>query len=94
MINQPRRHTPLAVTVIIILTALPVFALPSLLSLAGESPLPIVRTLLWGYPLYVLLTAWLAYICYDTRPYITWILVILMILTHAAMWLLIKSPLQ
>ncbi len=85
-------HTPRWVAVIIIVAALPVFALPTLLSLAGNSPQPIVKTLLWGYPLYVLLAGWLSWISYDRRPYMTWLLIVIMLLTHAAMWILVKMP--
>lgn len=79
-------------TAVIIVAALPVFSLPALLSAAPDAPADIVRTLLYGYPIYVLTASWLAYASYSERPYISWILVALTILSHIAMWALVTSP--
>lgn len=92
MINPDPRRPPLWVTLIIVIAAMPVLSLPAMLSATGPDTLPIVRTLLWGYPLYVILAGWLAWICYRRRPYMTWILIVLMILTHLAMWVLLNTP--
>lgn len=92
MINPDPHRPPLWVTLIIVIAAMPVLSLPAMLSVTGPDTLPIVRTLLWGYPLYVILAAWLAWICYPRRPYMTWILIVLMILTHLAMWVLLNTP--
>lgn len=84
--------TPAWVTVIIIIAALPVMAIPTLLGLLGPDR-PEARTLLYLYPLYVVVAAWLAYKSYPTRSYISWILVGLMILSHLAMWILVDPGL-
>ena len=88
----PGDRTPLWVVIIVVITALPVVALPILIGRVQQSDVSdTVRLLLWGYPFYVLVGGWLACISYKTRQYMTWILVLLMALTHAAMWLL-ASP--
>lgn len=75
---------------IIILVSLPVLAWPSLLShCSSEST---ARTFLWLYPAYVIAAAICAWICRRRRPEVTWIIVLLMILTHAAMWVLVDMP--
>lgn len=66
---------------------LPVFQFPELLASCPPG-MEGIRTLLWIYPFYVVLTGWLAYICYPTRRTISWILLILMLLSHLSMFLL------
>lgn len=39
------------------------------------------------YPVYAVATAWLAWLCWLRRPVMFWILLALLLLTHAAMWL-------
>ncbi|MDE5642418.1 MAG: hypothetical protein K2F74_04565 [Muribaculaceae bacterium] len=78
------RRTPLWMTVVIVLCALPVFAFPTLLGmLPDESPL---APFVWFYPLYVPAAAVCAWLCYPSRRELSWILLVLMILTHAAFW--------
>lgn len=90
-ISDPRRpHAPLWMTVLIIVCMLPVLAFPSLLSAAPSDSGP--ETLLWLYPLYVIASGVCAWICYPARKEVAWILLILMILSHAAMWALVTSP--
>lgn len=82
--NQP--HTPLWVKAVIILAMLPVLAFPWLIG--GETADTEVRVLLWLYPAYVLVTGLCAWICYRQRPELTWILIVLLLLTNAGMiWL-------
>ncbi|MBD5234421.1 MAG: hypothetical protein HDS65_09650 [Bacteroidales bacterium] len=76
----------------IIIAALPVLAYPALLSAAPESGS--VEIFLMLYPVYVLVATICAWICRERRPEISWILVIIMLLTHAAMWLLVCNPPQ
>lgn len=91
--NTPRRHAPAWVTAIVVAAAMPVVSMPWMLSAASVgSGADIVKTMCYIYPAYVVLTAWLANISYPTRPYMTWILTVLMLLTHAAMWMLVTSP--
>lgn len=85
------RRVPGWVVAVIVIAALPVLAFPAMLSksteIAGEN-----RYFLWLYPFYVLAAAFLAYQCYGRRTVMTWIIVVLMLLTHAAMWVLATQP--
>lgn len=85
--------TPLWMTVIIIIFLLPVFAFPILLSNlpAGDEA---VRLFVWIYPFYMVLSAWLAWNAYPRRSYISWILLILMGLSTAAVWTLELHPMD
>lgn len=74
----------------IILATLPVLAYPALLAKAPEEGS--VELFLWLYPVYVAVSAICAWICRDDRPAVMWILIVLMLLTHAAMWVLVLSP--
>lgn len=73
----------IALTVIVML---PVFDFPWLLetNAGGEES----RALLWFYPVYVIVSGICALICWRERPEVSWILLILMILSHIAMWML------
>lgn len=84
------KRVPGWMLLIIIFVALPVIAIPILLSQSTE----IVegdKLYMWFYPAYVLASAILAYQCYGRRTEMTWILLVLMLLTHAAMWVLAKG---
>lgn len=83
--------TPKWMLAVIIVTLLPVFQFPVLLS--DCPPVSIVRTLLWIYPFYCLVAAYLAYQSYPQRHAIAWILIMLMVLSHVAMWMLVTTPL-
>ena len=47
-------------------------------------------TFLRFYPVYVLAAGICAWLSYGRRPEVTWIILVLLILTHAAMWLLVN----
>ena len=85
------RRVPLWMVVVIIIAALPVLAFPAMLSasadVAGGD-----RYFLWLYPAYVIASSLLAYQCYGRRTEMSWIIIVLMLLTHAAMWLLALTP--
>ena len=75
---------------VVIVVALPVFQFPVLLAnCPADSP---DRAMIWFYPFYVIMTGFLAYITYPRRPVLAWLLLALMILTHAAIWLLVTDP--
>lgn len=81
--------TPKWMIWVIIAVSLPVFQFPVLLSsMPADSP---NRTLVWIYPFYVLVAAYLAYQCYPQRPALSWILLGLMVLSHIAIYLLVTS---
>ncbi len=78
------------IKLIIIVAMLPVLAYPKML--ADSSPeAGSEGTFLWIYPAYVLAAGICAWISWKKRPEITWILVVLLILTHVAMWILVSN---
>lgn len=84
---NPDAKTPWWMIVLIIIAMLPGFSFPKLLS-STEADTQ-ARLFVWLYPAYLLLAGWLAYICYPRRHDITWMILILMLLTHTALWTLI-----
>lgn len=83
----PANPTPWWFKVLVIVCALPVLASPFLLADAPEDG--IAHSLVIFYPAYVIVAAICALICYGRRPEVSWILVVLMLLTHAGMWVLV-----
>lgn len=80
---------PVWFTIVDIIAALPVFQLPVLLD--NCQPDSDVRTWVMLYPLYVVVAAWVAWRSYTERRALAWILIALMVLTHAAMWFMVLS---
>lgn len=74
---------------VIIIAALPVFSFPFLLSVSLAESAEGSKVYLWLYPAYVAAASLLAYQCYGRRTEMSWIIVALMLLTHAAMWVLV-----
>ncbi len=89
MSRYPSTDAPLWVKILIIVLILPVFSTPALLSALPQGH-DEWRTIVWGYPFYLLLSGWLAWISYNSRPSIAWILMILMVLSTVAMWYLVN----
>lgn len=83
-----KRRVPLWMLLLIIIAALPVVLFPAMLSASPEDDSGIVAYL-WLYPAYVAAAGILAWQCYGRRSEMTWILLILMILTHVAMCFLV-----
>lgn len=78
------------ITVLIVICMLPVLTFPSMLSLThADTP---ARSLAWFYPIYVIASGVCARICWPDRKEITWILLIMMILSHIGMWFLVLNP--
>ncbi len=75
----------------IVLAALPVVAYPWMLAAAQQADAG-VDTWLWFYPVYVVFAAICEWRSASRRPEVTWILIGLMLLTHAAMWILVRTP--
>ena len=84
-------RTPAWITILIIIVALPLFSTPALLGMlpAADSP---ARVFVWIYPFYMVVAAYLAWKAYPQRSYLTWLLLILMVLTTVAIWLMASSP--
>lgn len=77
---------------VIIIVLMPLFQFPYLLDVCpAESPF---RTILWIYPFYAVLSGYLSWQCYPQRRVVAWILIVLLVLSHAAAWLLVTSPVQ
>lgn len=83
----PGNPVPVWMKLLIIVCALPVLAFPKLMALCA--PHSTAETLLWLYPFYVLLSAVLEWRCWSRRPELTWVLLVVMLLTHGAMWILV-----
>ncbi len=82
------RHVPWWMLLIIIVAALPALFLPSYAAIAA-GPVPESKKLfLWLYPFYLIVAGFLAWQCYGRRTVMSWILVVLMFMTDAAMYLL------
>lgn len=86
---DPRHRVPAWMTIIIIVCMLPLSAFPLLLASAPSQPGP--ETLVWLYPFYVIASGVCAWICWPARKEISWILLVLMLLSHAAMWILVTE---
>lgn len=81
------RRVPVWMLIIIIVAMLPVATFPIMLSMADSGD-ESHHVYLWLYPAYVLATGYLAWQSYGRRTEMTWILIVLMLLSHAAMWIL------
>lgn len=79
--------TPAWMTVLIVVLMLPVFSLPALLSAIPPDDSG-MKTIVWCYPFYVIFSGWLAWQCYPQRREVSWILLVLMVMSHAAMWMM------
>ncbi len=90
--NRRNSLMPKLLKALIIIMLLPIFQLPALLS-ALPADDAAMRTIVWCYPFYLMLSAWLAWICRERRPEMTWILLLLMLLSDIAVWALVKLPL-
>ena len=82
------RKFPLWVKLLIIISALPVVMLPVIISSCGAARYEEVKLFIMIYPFYVLASAVMSWISYRQRPEVTMILIVMMLLTHVAMWML------
>lgn len=91
--EKRQKRVPAWMLAIIIIVALPVLAFPAMLSQAtgieGGT-----RYFLWLYPAYVVAASLLAWQCYGRRSEMSWIIIVLIILTHIAMWLLVGGDFE
>lgn len=76
-------YPPLWFLLLLVVITLPAGAAPWLLS-ALPARLGEMRVLLWLYPLYVLAADWFACICWWPRRLMSWIMVVLILLSHLA----------
>ena len=85
----PSNPIPWWFWVITVVCVLPLGAYP--LMLADAPAGSAAHTFVLLYPAYVVVSAVCALICYGRRPEISWILLVLMLMTHAAMWILVTD---
>ena len=87
MNNKKRqRRVPFWMLALIILCMLPAAVYPVWLMHSQETFIPDSdRPFLWFYPIYTLVCGFLAWQQYGRRTYMTCILLILMLMTHASM---------
>lgn len=79
---------PLWAKLLIIISALPIVSLPMIINQCSAARYEEIKMFLMIYPLYVLASAVMAWISYRQRREVSLILIVVMLLTHAAMWLL------
>ncbi len=87
--NPSSRRRPVWMIIVIIVAMLPALAFPKLLAMTA--PDSGQRTLVWLYPFYVAASGAFAWICWPERKEVSWVLIVLMLMTHAAIWLLVRS---
>lgn len=75
-----QQRPPVWFTAVCIVAALPVLAFPTVLAAAPQAHSLIIK--LW--PVYAIASAWLAWFIYPQRRSLAWILVVLTLLSHAA----------
>lgn len=84
MTNPERRQTPLWFIVLLIVMALPLAAWPSLMSVQTETDNDTVSTLIMVFPVYAVLSLYLAYSSYGRRTDLSWVLLTILLLSYAA----------
>ena len=86
--SSEKKKFPWWVKLLIIVSALPVMMLPAIIGKCGAMQYESAKMFFMFYPLYVIASTILAWISYRQRPEISLILIIILWLTHIAMWLL------
>ena len=84
MMNPERRQTPLWFIVLLIVMALPLAAWPSLMSVQTDTDNDTVSTLIMIFPIYAVLSLYLAYRSYGRRSDLSWVLLAVSLLSYAA----------
>ena len=87
--NSSSRRPPIWMIIVIVAAMLPVLAFPTLLAMV--SPGGSERIFVWIYPFYVIASGVCAWLCWPERKDVSWILILLMLLSHAAIWMLVKG---
>lgn len=72
---------------VIILCMLPGLAFPWVAPLISDNN-PVVRGLAWFYPAYVLCSGLLAWQCYGRRTVMSWIILVLLLVSHLCFYYL------
>ncbi|MBE6317363.1 MAG: hypothetical protein E7081_00080 [Bacteroidales bacterium] len=86
--KNKKQQFPLWVKAVIIISSLPIALLPIIIDWCSGVAIEGIKIFLVIYPFYVVASANMAWMSYRSRPEITAILIVLMVLTHIAMWVL------
>lgn len=86
MANPPK--SPRWFAALCIILALPLFQFPALLSATAAAQSQ-TRVILWIYPFYAVMAAYLAWQCYGQRRALAWILLGLLVMSHVAIRLMV-----
>ncbi len=85
----PKIPRPLWLKILIVVLCLPLVGLPALIARCPQDGT--VENLLWAYPFFVLLSAYLQWVCWPERKTVMWIMMALTVLDHAGVWALVYS---
>lgn len=88
--SKPGNRVPWWMILIIIVCMLPGLAFPWMLDLVVSGN-AIVKGLTWFYPAYVICSGLIAYQCYGRRTALAWIILVLLLLSHACFYILAFS---
>lgn len=83
------RKAPAWFCIIVAIAVLPSLLFPTFYEIGMDEKSLIDKFILYGFPIYLIMSAILAVLCYVTRRTMAWILAVVMYLTDIAMWLLL-----
>ncbi|MDE5942245.1 MAG: hypothetical protein K2H14_09055 [Muribaculaceae bacterium] len=84
-ISGGNRRVPWWMWAVILLCMAPGLVFPFTVSLLTDAN-PLVRALTWFYPAYVIVSGLLAWQCYGRRTVMSWIVLVLLVLSHACFY--------
>lgn len=91
--EKPAPRVPWWMWAVIIAAMLPGLVFPWTLS-SLDDPSTMMKGLTWLYPLYVLVSGFLAWQCYGRRTVMSWIIIVLLLLTHLCFYYLTFADLS
>jgi len=78
---------------ILALAFLPAILFPIFMSAEGHTEAMIDRFVIYGFPIYLVVSAILSWLCYYQRRTLSWILIVVMVLADISMWILLGGTL-
>lgn len=92
---SPTQRAPWWFAVIVVICMLPAISIFAWITNAPQLPnYETAKVLIWLYPIFVIASGIIAWVIYPQRKPLAWILLILMVLSHAAMYVLLNYPAQ
>lgn len=82
-------YSKLRMIILIVICMLPLLAYPGMIGML--SAYSQIKGLVLFYPVYVIASGVCAIICYPERSEISWILIILMLMSHIGLWYLVLT---